>query len=150
MSSITLIDWRSDIPDIAYQDDVRTFIDNLEDFIRNSDYGLVANGTANVWDGSFGSGVYLDTIRDFYDLIRGCELVVTVENNRLFVECIHHDGCNSYEIRQVTKRGYDRTDAWRSYGLTKVDLAEWLSTSRYYTRNCFKNNRELNSLCDCL
>lgn len=142
----TLVDWRNtDLED--YQEDIDNFFDNLKRVIDKSEFGLTADGVVGRWDGDYGGGLYIDDISDVYDLISRCEITAVVDSGRLFLEASHHDGRNTFEIRRVTKRGYDRVlDTALSCGYSKIDKADFLRKSKYYTRRCCSNKSELELL----
>lgn len=142
----TLVDWRnSDLED--YQEDIDNFLDNLEKVINKSEFGLTADGVINRWCGAFDGGMYINDISDMYELIRGGDLVVIVVNGCLHICVSHHDDSNTFEIRRVTKRGHDRVlDTALSCGYSKIDKADFLRKSKYYTRRCCKNKSELELL----
>lgn len=139
----TLVDWRnSDHED--YQDYLDIFLHDLKKIIDKSEFGLTADGAVGRWDGDYGGGLYINDISDVYDLISSCEITAVVDSGRLFLEASHHDGRNTFEIRRVTKRGYDRViDTALSCGYSKVDKAAFLRNSEYYTRRCCSNKTEL-------
>lgn len=69
------------------------------------------------------------------DAIRACNPTeIYVENGRVFIRYIHHDGTNTYELRQLTKRG----QAWLDYNLDTASSKAWLKNhimaTKGYTR----------------
>lgn len=142
-NTYTFVDWRNS-DHLDYQDDLDIFLDNLKRVIDKSEFGLTANGTVGCWDGTFRGGAYIDDISDVYKLINRCEITATIEKGRLFIEASHHDGNNLFELRRVTNRGYDRVlNTQYACGYSKVDYAEFLCKSKYYTRRCCKSKSEL-------
>lgn len=75
---------------------------------------LICVGSVGRWNGIFSGGFIFDTLDElmnkatedcyywkFYD-----------ENGHLFLHCSHHDGSCSFEIKELTDRGYEYYENW--------------------------------------
>lgn len=75
---------------------------------------FIAVGTCGLWHGNYKGGFLF---KDFDDLARqlfkDCEYFkFWDENGHLYVECSHHDGTHSVEIKQLTDKGEEYYDNW--------------------------------------
>lgn len=92
---------------------------DVEDFWGNLKYSkwigkpCVIIGHLGLWWGN--PEIYPDIESDIEDAIHKCldnssidDARIWTEGGSLFVNALHHDGCNSYEIRVFTPEGYDK------------------------------------------
>lgn len=98
--------------DYVDESDIRAWFDNKK---ANRQY--VVFGKNERWDikGEMASGYFDEVFYSLHDAIiktiEDCGICYTKiyekDYGRLYVDVIHHDGRNSYEIRELTHRGYD-------------------------------------------
>ena len=127
-----------DIPDEFYWDycnlndeiewnEVKSLFDNYFNF-KNSSFFLT--GTMGLWDGRHRGGF---TFKDFYGMCRAfqdCDYIkIYDDKGHLYVNCSHHDGVNSFEIKELTEKGkaYLDNNDWKGLGA----IADKLWESRY-------------------
>ena len=86
--------------------DWEDFMASFEEFIGNNKF--LIRGTVERWDGPAEGGFIFDTFSELSQAWTDCNYVkVWDENGHLYIECSHHNGSNSYEVRQLTERGED-------------------------------------------
>ncbi len=84
-----------------------------------------------LWYGTVRAGGLFRTLRD---AVRGCNPTrIYVENGRVFIDHVHHDGTNTYELRQLTAKGrtwFENNDN----GIRVGHLGVHLINTKGYTR----------------
>ena len=80
------------------------FKSKCEELLSNGD--CLLTGTCGRWNGPAQGGKF---IRSFHDLVSCIEhldyLKIIDRNGHLIIEGYHHDGSDSYELKQLTRRG---------------------------------------------
>lgn len=108
-------DWESqdDVPDDMIQDemsfqeeiDYHYFKDKFTQLLK-AGYCLLV-GTCGRWNGPAKGGKFITDFRDLSSAIQHLDyLKITDKNGHLYVEGYHHDGSDSYEIKQLTRKGF--------------------------------------------
>lgn len=71
-------------------------------------------GSIGRWDGRrTGWEVFDNFEKEFYSLVKDCDYIkIYEENNHFHIDCSHHDGSNSYEIKKLTDRGIQYYENW--------------------------------------
>ncbi|MCD7819412.1 MAG: hypothetical protein LUH07_10235, partial [Lachnospiraceae bacterium] len=85
----------------------------LKRFFSNP-YGYILQGEVGRWDGIRRGGfVFKDFAKMWFSATKDCDYFELSEDEEgnFFIRCSHHDGDNFYEIRTLTKDGYDY-DNW--------------------------------------
>ena len=96
----------NDQDDIDYQ----YFKDKFTQLLKNG-YCLLV-GTCGRWNGSVRGGKFIASFDDLYNAIQHLDYLRVVDRNgHLFIEGYHHDGSDSYEIKQLTAKGYQYADS---------------------------------------
>ena len=88
---------------------------------------IIAIGSMGLWNGTFAGGFIADDIDTAISncLGRDCEPEkIYVEDGNLVFEVVHHDGYNSWVLRQLTYDGYELYYQWENYGSDDEDLGE--------------------------
>ncbi len=107
-------DWKTedDVPEKMILDEMSFleesewayFKSKCEELLSNGD--CLLTGTCGRWNGSARGGKF---IRSFHDLVSCIEhldyLKIIDRNGHLIIEGCHHDGSDSYELKQLTRRG---------------------------------------------
>lgn len=75
----------------------------------------VITGDLGLWTGRH--SIYPTLCEDLYSAVMKCltdaqDCILTIENNVLNVECLHHDGRNYFQIRLVSADNYDKLNYW--------------------------------------
>jgi len=105
----------------------------LQKIVNESDYGVVLDGTVQTWQGCFRGGGYAETWDDLCELMVGYYIRISQIGKRIFLDLVHHDGTNGFELKRVTKKGYKVMDnnPYRSKG----EHAQALSRAKCYTKS---------------
>lgn len=101
---------------------------NVECFFENvkfSELGkkpCVISGKLGLWNGNY--DIDLVMAGNLGDAIRKCwgrcdDIVVTLEDGVVYVDAMHHDGTNCFEIRLLTKNGVELMDNGEDIDLEK-------------------------------
>lgn len=103
-------DWVSE----NQEDEISCFYDNLVDEVSGYDSPCLILGDLGLWDGRHEiEPVYMDNLTD---AIKKCVsgrgindmlVEVNVERGEINVNAYHHDGCNSFVIKLLSKKGED-------------------------------------------
>ena len=71
-------------------------------------------GVCGRWNGPAEGGKFISNFYDLMSVIGHLDYYkITDCNGHLIIEGYHHDGCDRYEIKQLTNKGYELA---RSYG----------------------------------
>jgi len=88
------------------EDDYYFFSQDLRKFMKDGHFLVV--GVCGRWDGDFAGG---DFVSDFDELISRLQHLDYIKfyeiNGHFYIEGIHHDGRDRYEMKQLTNRGYE-------------------------------------------
>ena len=98
-------------------DDIECFFENLKYEKGVTSWPCVVTGSLGLWNGRFdiesckceNLAAAVKKCWDRCDYVR-----VTGENGVVYVDAIHHDGTNRFEIRPLTELGRERMDAGKS------------------------------------
>lgn len=103
-----------DVPDDWVNDEVYFYEEwdwreaeaDLKRFIDKSPYGFLLCGTVGRWNGSFAGGYFVREFDDLDKCWQDCDYIkIYDEDGHLHIYCSHHDGNNSYEIKELTAEG---------------------------------------------
>lgn len=85
--------------------DYREMFDTiLKDFCEGKTF--VLQGTVGTWQGKMLGGFIFNSPDGFYRAIEKCDdFAFYDDRGRLLIECDHHDGHNSYEVKELTEIG---------------------------------------------
>lgn len=68
-------------------------------------------GTCGRWNGEVKRGRVLSTLEQLLDFLKHLEHVEFIDNRgHLIIKGYHHDGCDEYELKVLTKKGYNICD----------------------------------------
>lgn len=80
--------------------------DNLESYFDNSYYLLT--GYFGSWHGKLDGGNFIRSFKDFLTVIQHLDDIRMIDRNGHFIiEGSHHDGSDRYEIKRLTRKGYE-------------------------------------------
>ena len=98
----------------------------------------VISGSFGRWDGPVYGGTVIEEIEDLQKFLSfNAEHYDTFKdvNGDFRIIQSHHDGCNYYEVRELTKKGLKRLENYKTaFGTTRGDLTYSLVRTREYTR----------------
>ena len=103
-------DWVSE----NQEDEIDCFYDNLYDEIKGSDEPCLIIGDLGLWDGRHEiQPVYMEDLASAVKKCVNCrdindfEVELNTERGEINVNAYHHDGCNSFVIKALSKKGQD-------------------------------------------
>jgi hypothetical protein len=88
-----------------YFDDVICEIQNYESQHGKQTYVVLAS--IGRWNGTFDGGMVIDGLQAVLQQCFEDDNHVYVESRRLKISAAHHDGTNSFEIKELTQKGED-------------------------------------------
>lgn len=94
--------------ELNFQDQINW--DEFECELKNFMDGhyFILQGTIGTWLGTKEGGFVFDTVNELYKAWSDCDyLEFYDENGHLYIRCSHHDGNNHYEIKMLTRKGYE-------------------------------------------
>lgn len=100
----------------VYFNDEHNFDDahyELKHFFDGNGYFML-RGYVGRWDGRVAAGYVFDDFDDmFYKAVKDCNYVkIWDEDGHFYLQCSHHDGTDTYEIKRINERAYDFIDKW--------------------------------------
>lgn len=131
--------------EVAY-DNINDLLANEFDWImdNNNFSDCVLIGSLGLWNGRFTAVRSIDNeaMRDIvadYDYVRFYK-----EGRRLFIELIHHDGTNDFEVLRLNSRGIERVANMEDRGddPDAEILKDVEKFMRNYTKKFFKTGKE--------
>lgn len=106
------------------------FKGDLEYLLEKDCYLLT--GTCGRWNGPAEGGKFIRSIDDLLDCIRHLDFVKFYdENGHFFISGHHHDGSDSYELKRLTKKGYEFAD--RNYFAHDRELHNTIMNTNFYS-----------------
>jgi len=105
----------------------------LDRFIYKSNT-LLLTGNVGTWQGQRRGGFVFDTFEELSKAWENCDfLEIYEENGHLYIDCSHHDGGNSYEIKELTDKGWDY---WNDHegDMSEEELHTKLWNSNFFTK----------------
>ena len=121
--------WESadDIPDsVVYHEIDEDLRREWEDFRSEMEPvfakdSFLLTGTCGRWDGPAQGGKFIHSFNELLDCIRHLDYVKFYdENGHFYISGYHHDGSDHYELRRLTRKGYEFAD--RNYFAHDRDL----------------------------
>lgn len=133
-------DWETpdDIP--AYRIDQEIDLDNDCDWYNFkammekmlSEEHCLLTGVCGRWDGPARGGKFIETFRDFASCIEHLDyLRIYEKNGHLYVDGYHHDGSDHYELKKLTRKGYEYAE--RNYFAHDGFLHSTLMNFNFYS-----------------
>ena len=107
----------NDIPDcIVYHEMEEERRREWDDFKADMEYvfnkdSYLLTGTCGRWNGPAQGGKFIHSLDDLLECIKHLDYVKFYdENGHFFIKGYHHDGSDSYEMKKLTKKGYEFAD----------------------------------------
>lgn len=105
-----LTEWRYQESDIDYECEM----DMMKDFFAGKD--VIFFGSVGRWDGTHDGGKIGDFESLYQSAITDCAYIKIYDKaGHFYIECSHHDGTNSFEVKELTAKGREYFDNWQ-YG----------------------------------
>lgn len=83
----------------------------LVDYFKDKIVGFF--GEIGRWDGTYKAGNIGEFMDLFYKAMTDCDYFKFYDiNGHLYLTCSHHDGTNCFEIKEVTRKGYQYLNRW--------------------------------------
>ena len=107
-------DNESDVPDhfikseLDYENEVNynNFIYQIQEIFKTT--AFVVNGTCTTILGCCSGCTIIANFEEFERLIENCKHIkITLEEDKLVIQCKHNQGTNYYNLRQLTQFGYN-------------------------------------------
>ena len=134
-------DWQSidDIPEKMIYDEM-SFMEGLDfQYFQDKMCQLIANGiciimgTCQRWNGRVSCGRFIESFDDFLSFVDHLDyLTIKDRNGHLIIDGAHHDGNDSYELKVLTKQGFQYADR-NEFAHTK-ELHEKIMNTRAYSK----------------
>lgn len=90
-------------------DDVSFCLECIERYLKS--HNLIVVGSIGRWDGTFSGGNVIETFNDFSRLYADCYYIELADVNEygrcIKMTCSHHDGTNTFYIKELTDKGYE-------------------------------------------
>lgn len=105
--------------DLHWQDEherLKEFFDGNGPWPRSSHVGR--------WNGRHAAGhVFTDFDEMFYKAAQDCDFCkIWDENGHFYIQCSHHDGTNTFEIKRITEKAAEMLDLWKyDYNDTRTE-----------------------------
>lgn len=81
-------------------------------------------GTCGLWNGNFAAGKVISTWNELMQGFKDCDYFkFWDENGHLYLSGAHHDGINTFEMKQLTEKGSSMWKNWE-YGLCTRKINE--------------------------
>lgn len=107
-------DNESDVPDhfikseLDYENEVNynNFIYQIQEIFKTTAFTVF--GTCDTLFGYCSGYINIATFEEFERLIENCKHIkITLEEDKLVIQCKHNQGTNYYNLRQLTPNGYE-------------------------------------------
>lgn len=133
-------DWHlpSDVPDrmieeeIQYRDEMNwnDVKYSLERLLKDGHYLLT--GYCGRWNGRQDGGKFINSYSDLMRCIEHLDgLTITDKNGHLYFDGYHHDGHDHYELKKLTKKGYEYAD--NNYFTNSRELHNTIFNNNFYS-----------------
>lgn len=115
--------------------DFEDFSCELEKCVNNTLNTMLLFGSVGTWRGRFAAGTIIDRYNDLVKAWKNCDnLTVTDKGGRLYINASHHDGTNTYELRELTDKGMDYLHR-HECDMNEEELHRTLYSNSNYSRN---------------
>ena len=108
-----------------------------DDFISDMDYvfskdAYLLTGTCGRWNGPAEGGKFIRNTDDLIRCIQHLDYIKVIdENGHLKIYGYHHDGSDSYELKKLTKKGFEFAD--RNYFARDRQLHQTIMNNNFYS-----------------
>lgn len=104
--------------------------DNLESYFENRYYLLT--GYFGSWHGRLDGGNFIRSFKDLLTVVQHLDDIRMIDRNGHFIiEGSHHDGSDRYELKKLTRKGYELANSY--YFAKDRKLHNTLMHSNFYT-----------------
>lgn len=136
-----------DMMDNIIYNRINEYIEMDYDYLKEQLFGICGTfaliGTVQTWNGKHDiQPKVIENINELFKIMSKYDDVTITENNRgkVFIDLYHHDGCNRFELVELSNKGYKsyyETDASRE---SFMELEELFAKPNYY-KNARLHNR---------
>lgn len=105
----------NDIWKMIYEQDYITWQETKKQLVRFFDNNTwVLQGRVGRWNGVFKCSFIFQNFMDmFHKASKDCSNIsIYDKRGHFFLECCHHDGSNSYEVKKITNKGITYYENW--------------------------------------
>lgn len=89
-------------------------------------------GCFGSWRGNIDGGKFINNIDEFLDVIDHLDYIKIIDRNgHLIIEGSHHDGSDRYELKKLTRKGYELAD--RNYFANDRALHKTIMNTNFYS-----------------
>ena len=127
-----------EIPDCVVQHEIdKEQRREWDDFISDMDYvfskdAYLLTGTCGRWNGPAEGGKFIRNTDDLIKCIQHLDYIKVIdENGHLKIYGYHHDGSDSYELKKLTKKGFEFAD--RNYFARDRQLHRTIMNNNFYS-----------------
>lgn len=127
-----------DIPDsVVYHEMELTKRSEWDDFMIDLDYifstdTYLLTGTCGRWYGPAQGGKFISCTDELLDCIRHLDYIKFYDKDgHFYIKGYHHDGSDSYEMKRLTKKGYEF--AGRNYFAQDQELHTTIMNCNFYS-----------------
>ena len=104
--------------------------ENLEPFFEHGYFLLT--GYLGSWRGRLDGGNFIRSLNDLLTVIQHCDDIRMIDHNGHFIiEGSHHDGSDRYELKRLTRKGYELANS--NYFAKDRKLHTTLMNNNFYT-----------------
>lgn len=91
-------------------------LQDIDNFDSNSNSYYIMVGEVGRWNGIFAGGkIFKNLLEAIYYATEDCNLIeIYDENGQFKICCSHHDGSNSFLIKEITDKGLDYLSNWEN------------------------------------
>ncbi|MEG1726032.1 MAG: hypothetical protein RR313_11625 [Anaerovoracaceae bacterium] len=127
-----------DVPDSMIDDEIhyRNSIEwddikyRLQDMLSNGHYLLI--GYCGRWNGRCDGGKFIESFAELMNCICHLDcLTITDKDGHLYIDGYHHDGADHYELKKLTKKGYEF--AGKNYFANDRKLHSTIFNNNFYS-----------------
>lgn len=126
------------IPDEAVQSEMYEQTCDLWEYALNCleelfDKGCcLITGQFGSWRGKLDGGKFINNIDEFLDVIDHLDSIKIIDRNgHLIIEGSHHDGSDRYELKKLTRKGYELAD--KNYFANDRSLHNTIMKTNFYS-----------------
>lgn len=135
--SISLVPSEKTIWDFINDNDSINWDDTFNE-VKNffADKTVIMFGSIGRWNGNFCGGSIGDFETLFRDLMKDCDYVELLDDNgHFYINCSHHDGSNSMQVKILSERGKTFAENWEYDYSSKYDFDEQTLHEKIATNN---------------
>lgn len=126
------------IPDEAVQSEMYEQTCDIWEYVLDCLEELFGKGCCLItgqfgsWRGKLDGGKFINNIDEFLDVIDHLDYIKIIDRNgHLIIEGSHHDGSDRYELKKLTRKGYELAD--KNYFANDRSLHNTIMKTNFYS-----------------